>query len=249
MDVDGDGEAPAPPTGRHRRPTRMVYAVGGAVGLAVIGATASALITPERIDAFFGAFGSHAPPTETATSDAVAYKTVVSNDKAITVDIPAEWGANLSKWDWTMDPGSAVRTGVDTTGVIDFAQDTAYLGASAAAAEAEGAPAMTAAERRDWLRSYVELDWTIEGCVREPDPVWKRAGWTIEATRWKDCATYPGQRYFAFAATDEHGDVLVLAQMSLTDGTPDEIAVRYAESFVVDVDKLPAPSSGDFIVP
>jgi hypothetical protein len=37
--------------------------------------------------------------------------------------------------------------------------------------------------------------------------------------------------------------------MSLTDGTPDEIAVRYAESFVVDVDKLPAPSSGDFIVP
>jgi hypothetical protein len=249
MDEDVDGETPAPPTARHRRPTRALYAVGGAVGIALIGATASALITPERIDAFFGAFGDHSGPTPTASAATVEYKTVVSNDRSITVDIPTEWGANLARWDVSQYPGSALRTGIDTSDLVDFAEDGGYLAASAATAVAAGAPAMSSAERRDWLRSYVELDWTIEGCVRQPDPVWERSGWTIEATRWKDCAAYRGERYFEFAATDEDGDVLVIAQVSLSDGTPDAVAERYVESFVVDLDKLPAPSTDDYILP
>jgi hypothetical protein len=253
MTNESSGAGPPPatrPTGerlRQRRINRRWYAVGGAVGVAVLGATATAIITPERIDAIFG--GSTSVPSPTASPSPIPYDIVSTSSGAITVDVPDDWGARDSVWNVTEDRGDALRTGKQFESEIAFHVDGAYLGASKAARSLAGATDLDESGRRTLLRSFIEADWSVEGCSTRPDPVWEKPGWLVEATRWEDCASLEGARLFEFAALDRDAEVLVVSQMVLVAGTPDEVVERYVQSFAVDPSKLPGQSTGDLILP
>ncbi|MBM7503818.1 hypothetical protein ACFPER_10055 [Agromyces aurantiacus] len=232
-----------------RRRSRTWYAVGGAVGVAVLGATASAVITPERIDALFGRSDA-AGATPTSTVAPIEYQTVQHTSGAIALDVPEEWGARDARWDVDEHPGAAMRVGFQIESVTPFGVDGAYAGASVASARAVDATSMSEPERRDWLRGYIVRDWTVDGCVPRPDPGWEKAGWTLETTRWEDCASFEDSRLVEFAALHDDGEVVLVGQISLTAETPDAVAEHLIESIAVQAEKLPSgTTTGDLVIP
>ena len=208
------------------------YAIGAAALVAVVGATASAVITPERVDWFFGLFSGGQTATE--------FKTVSTRDGAITVDVPLNWLVAPGKWNQTAHPGTGIVAGTVIDGpVTGFVDDGAYLAASSEFAKPADLAGMSESETRDTLTEVLDLDWTIQNCVRDTDVERSKRGWIVESTKWKDCRENTGQRLYEFAAVDADGTVLVIGQVSLVPGTPDVVVDRFFESFIIDVDELP----------
>lgn len=208
------------------------YAIGAAVLVAVLGATASAVITPERVDWFFGLFSGGQTATE--------FKTVSTRDGAITVDIPQNWLVSQGGWNQTADLGTGIITGTDLEApVTGFVEDRGYLGASSAVGDSGELAGMSSAETRAALKEVLDLDWTIRNCVRDTDVERTKQGWMVESTKWKDCADNIGQRLYEFAAVDDDGTTLVIGQVSLMPGTPDAVIDRFFDSFIIDIDELP----------
>ena len=177
-----------------RRSSRRGWVIGAAttVGVALVGATASALITPERVDGFFGMFSDS--PTPSATPSVTAqFKTVTSLDKSITFEVPANWAARDGRYDVTTFAGSAVMTGTQVDRSIQFGEDGAYIGASGEFATLGQLTEASDEVIEGFLQSAVEeLDWTLEGCVPAAAAPLLKDDWFVDSRVWKDCASIAG---------------------------------------------------------
>ncbi|WP_169583656.1 MULTISPECIES: hypothetical protein [Microbacterium] len=241
-------EPPAPPTGRPSHRGRWT-AIIGAVAVAVLGATAAAVITPERVDAIFGMLNP-APTASPSATVALATHSVSSADGALTVDVPEDWSAQRSRWNVTEDPGTALLLGTALDRYVDFRNDGAWIGASRDIVVAADVAAMAPRDRAEWLDGFVDLDWSIDGCVPVNEQPRERSGWTVATRVWKECAATKGQRMLEFAAMPENAEVLVIAQVSAHGQTADEVFDVIFDSFVVEPEKVPTQAAvGDVVVP
>jgi hypothetical protein len=238
------GETPGGASGRgsgkQHRSSRRGWIIGAAstLAVAIVGATASAVITPERIDAIFGSFGGTPPPTPTPSI--VAYKSVTSLDKAITMEVPDDWAARDGAYDVTEFTGSALITGTQVETPVEFGEDGAYVGASAEFARTAQFDVATDDVIEDFLQMSVdELDWTLENCVASAEEPFAKTGWIVASKAWDDCTSVEGTRLWQVAMVPDDRSSLVSIQVLLRPGAPGEIAAAIVESIVVDSDRLP----------
>jgi hypothetical protein len=242
--------SPAPSTTRH--PKRF-YAIGAAVLVAIVGATASAIITPERLDGLFAIFGGSAgagvPPAST-TPPPLETKNVASDDKALSFAIPAEWGARNGNYNVSPDAGSAVITGTQVDSPVEFGEDGAYIAVSREFATRTGLPGLASDDLRARADDLVgEADWTIDGCTASDEPTREKDGWQLATRYWEDCAQIPGSKLWEMVAIDDDGSVVVTMQVLLSADASAEIMDTIVESFTVDPRKLVSGPGGDVVLP
>lgn len=232
------------PSPKRPQPGRRgwVIAAVSTVAVAVVGATASALITPERIDGLFRSFGG-APAVatpSTTTSAPLAYKSVTSLDKALALEVPTAWAARDGAYDVTNFSGTAIITGTQVDSPVEFGEDGAYVGASAEFATKGQLVEASDDAITGFLESVVEeLDWTLEGCVPAAASAFEKDGWFVDSRAWKDCASITGSRLWEIAMIPEDRSALVSIQVLLTPDAPAEIVDMVVSSLVVDARRLP----------
>jgi hypothetical protein len=153
---------------RDRRRRNILLTVGSAVAVAILGATASAVITTDRIDAVFGGGAVEKTPSPTPTP--ISYKTVTSLDKSLSFSVPSTWSARDGSYDVTDDQGVAVITGTQVEKSISFQHDNAYVAASVDATSIDGT-VRPSSGRSAFLDAILdEGDWTKEGCILGSEP-------------------------------------------------------------------------------
>ncbi len=239
------GEPPnRPPMRATRRSSRRrawIVGAGSTVTIAVVGALASALITPERIDAFFPqADPSPSVAVTVPATPALAFKSATSLDKAIAFDVPTNWAARDGTYNATNFAGTAVITGTQVSATIPFGEDGAYVGASAEFATLSQLDVATDAVIEEFLESAVkDIDWSLEGCVPHAADRLVKDGWFVGSRVWKDCASIPGSRLWEIAMIPEDRSSLVSIQIALTASAPDDITLRLIDSLVIIASKLP----------
>jgi hypothetical protein len=240
----------APSTTRH--PKRF-YAIGAAILVAIVGATASAIITPERLDGLFAIFGGSAgagvPPAST-TPPPLETKNVASDDKALSFAIPAEWGARNGNYNVSPDAGSAVITGTQVDSPVEFGEDGAYIAVSREFATRTGLTGLASDDLRARADDLVgEADWTIDGCTASDEPTREKDGWQLATRYWENCAQIPGSKLWEMVAIDDDGSVVVTMQVLLSPAASAEIMDTIVESFTVDPRKLVSGPGGDVVLP
>lgn len=235
---------------RRRRRRGVLYGVGGAVGVALVGATASALITPERLDALFGWSPATAGVTPTPVSDEM--KTITTGDNAVAVEVPDAWAARDSSYDTFPFAGSALLAGTQIDARITPTHDGLYLDASTTTPVEHGLADLTVEQRTAALKEYVAIaEWDKEGCVPGSEPARSRDGWLVVTRLWQDCVQTEGLRAWEIAALSDDAAVLVTMQITLRPQSGADIVDRIVASFAVDEAKLPSGTrlSGDAVTP
>lgn len=247
---DSSADRPASPPVPVRPSHRGRWtAIIGAVAVAVLGATAAAVITPERIDTLFGLWAPAASPSATPLDSTAPTQSVATQAGSLTLEIPEDWSSRESRWNVSEDAGAGLLVGTQVKSVIDFRNDGAWIGVSSEITRSSDVAAMSPAARSDWLDSFVDVDWSREGCIPVRSEVPARAGWQLATRSWKECNSTQGQRMLEFAALSDELDLLVMGQISLTDETGDDVFELIVQSFVVSPDKLPTTTTGSSVVP
>ncbi|WP_382306635.1 hypothetical protein [Herbiconiux sp. UC225_62] len=247
--------APASPaTPAAARHPKRFYAIGGAVLVAVVGATASAVITPERLDGLFAMFGggagAGAATSASSTPPALETKNVSSGDKALSFAVPAEWGARTGNYNVSPDAGTAVITGTQVDSPVEFGEDGAYIAVSEDFATRTGLTGLAADDLRARADDLVgEADWTIDGCVASDEPSREKDGWQLATRYWTDCAQIPDSKLWEMVAIDDEGTMVVTLQVLLSPDASPEIMDAIVGSFTVDPRKLPSGVGGDVVIP
>jgi hypothetical protein len=191
------------------------------VAVAILGATASAVITTDRIDAVFGGGAVEKTPSPTPTP--ISYKTVTSLDKSLSFSVPSTWSARDGSYDVTDDQGVAVITGTQVEKSISFQHDNAYVAASVDATSIDGT-VRPSSGRSAFLDAILdEGDWTKEGCILGSEPARTKSGWLIESRYWIDCAAVRGQRVWEIAGFAEDGTAFLMMQVGLNPTSPASI--------------------------
>jgi len=231
-------------------PSRRTTAIGGVVIVAIVGAIATAIITPGRLDQLIGMFVSPAAPT--SIDAPLRYKTITSPDGAIALEVPATWVMSGASWnspiDGVLDTGTAVFSGPEITSRITHGKDAVYIGASASAANRLQFESASGAELSSWLRAQAdEPDWSLDNCVLSSDAVPPIRDWIVEARVWKGCGSLDGVRLWEAYAVDPSGRFVAVIQIELAPGTSDDVARHIVGSLVVVEKKLPrdAPVHAD----
>lgn len=245
-----NASAPPPPAGEKPSHRGRWTAIVGAIGVAVVGATAAAVITPDRIDAIFGAFNPAPTATASPSPTALQMQSVSSADGGLTLEIPESWSYRPSRWNVNEDAGTGLLVGTQLFGSMDFRNDGGWVGASTEILRTAQVADMTVSEREQWIDAFIDVDWTIEGCIPVNDQPVERTGWMIASRTWKECGSTNGQRMVEFAALSDDLKVLVIGQISLTEDVTDEVFPAIVSAFVVIPDKLPVTAvSGDLVTP
>lgn len=238
-----DAPVSSPASGPSRRGRRWAVAIASAVALAVLGATASALITPERLNNLFGLFGS-----------GVSYKTVATSDGALTLDVPDTWAARDASYNVTPTAGSAILSGTQVRNPLQVLDEGAYAGASADATgqmSMAGFPADPADPDFEQVAQAFgqaivdEADWTQVGCTATKEPTRRVDGWVVASQAWKDCADTEGTRVWDIALVKGDGSVFAFLQVFLPSGRPASIVDTTLNSLLIDPRKLPTGVVGE----
>lgn len=237
----GGAPAPAPKTSGGRK---FFYAIAGTAAAAILGATASALITPERFDAIFGTSGKSETAVSTSSPSPTPFhvqtKTISTQDGALSVKVPAAWPARDARFSDSTVVGTAVFSGTDVTTGITFTDDGVWIGASFDLADRELLSSLDREAREAVANRYAnEFDWASEGCIVSHEPARTKDGWLIVTKHWVDCAATEGFKLWEIAALNDAGTIMVRSQIALTPGAPVEIVDYVVSSFAVDESRLP----------
>lgn len=241
----------SPPTNQTaaERPVarRLLIAAGGVIGTAVVAALAAAIITPERLDAFF------APASSPSGAPEVVYKRVVSSDGVFTFDIPDTWLSGESDYNVTYggvaDQGSAMTAGEDPTDGRQPTEDGIYLGVSIQAAERLGLASAGRDEMQEWLDdTAADADWSRDDCVRGPSDLSGPDGWVTGIVAWDDCYGTKGLRLWEIYAVPPGGDFVLCVQPQLSARTDEAVIAHIIASLVIDDSPL-HPIGGESVLP
>ncbi|SDZ16261.1 hypothetical protein SAMN05216554_2713 [Herbiconiux ginsengi] len=243
--------AATPVAARH---PKRVYAIGGAILVAVVGATASAVITPERLDGLFAMFGGGAgagvAASASSTPPGLETKNVSSGDKALSFAIPAEWGARTGNYNVSPDAGTAVVTGTQVDSPVEFGEDGAYVAVSKDFATRTGLAGLESTDLRARADDLVgKADWTIDGCIASDEPSREKDGWQLATRYWTDCAQIPDSKLWEMVAIDDEGTMVVTLQVLLSPDASPEVMDTIVGSFTVDPRKVASGLGGDVVLP
>lgn len=249
-----DSTDPAPTPNRRRR--RVGQAALGVVGVAVAGALATAIITPERLDWALGLFSPTAPSASPSieTVESVEFKRVTTGDSALAFDVPGDWLVINASWNYevegVLDEGSAGLAGDSPRDSNDWGEDGVWVGASVDAATRIGLPGAEPETLSAWAREQVRLNdyWIEQGCVLSSMSPDLPAGVVGEVAVWENCADTAGIRMWELYSVLDSGEAVVLAQLVMTADTTDEMAARIISSIVVVPNRVasaPASSGGE----
>ncbi|WP_344738111.1 hypothetical protein [Microbacterium awajiense] len=240
----GHSAEPGPTANRRRR--RVGQAALGVIGVAVAGALATAIITPERLDWALGLLAtpdpSASPVQETAQS--VQFKRVTTSDSALAFDVPEDWLVVAARWnyeiDGVLDEGSAGIAGHSPADWVDWGEDGVWLGASVDAATRLGLPGAGHETSAAWVREQVRLNdyWLDQGCVLSSMHPAPPDGVVGEVVVWENCAGTAGVRLWELWSVLDAGEAIVLAQLTMTSETSDEAAARIISSIVIAPDRI-----------
>ena len=230
-----------------KRRKTVLTAVATTVGVAVVGATASALITPEL-------FSGWLHPTPTPTPAALEFKTVSTSNDAVTVTVVDEWMVLDGTYDVVLggdtDLGSALNAGTRIDSGTSWNDDWLYVAASSDASLRLGLADQSDAELADWVLEEARApDWTRENCVLTEGPELEKSDWVIGHADWKNCGTVEGSRFWEIVAVSPDRSVVVVIQSALAPGTPDAAMLAILEGLAVNPAKLPHATSGDQVLP
>lgn len=230
------------------RPRRRaaVIAVGSVLGTAIAGASAAALITPERVDQFFGMFGG-AP-------DPVDYKTVTDADRSVSLEVPSDWIVVDAPYDvdagGVREPGAALLAGDGVGDGTDWGESAVYIGASTVTASRYALPELTPAERMAILGTLAdEADWSIDDCLHANDALTLPTGFTGVSTSWDDCAQTDGMRLWEIYASSDDGAVLLFLQIYLPPGVDASLARHMVETLTVTRSEIPSADGAGSVSP
>ncbi|MEQ1737363.1 MAG: hypothetical protein ABL886_13285 [Rhodoglobus sp.] len=237
-EVDSSPSSEANVSTMRPRRRRLLIAAGGVVATAIVAALASAVITPERIDALFGHTSEPSSPAE------VVFKRVVSSDGVFTLDLPESWlssGAVYNvAYDGTTDAGTAMTAGDDPLDGRQPTEDGIYLGVSVDAAQRFHLGSTDAAELQDWVdAAALRSDWSIDGCVRGASQLSGPDGWVNGVVAWDDCYSTKGIRIWEIYAVPPGGAFVLYLQPQLSAKTDEAVLAHIIASLVVDSSKIP----------
>ena len=244
-------EPPSPEPTRARALTSKGTVIGTTVLTAVVGALATAIISPERIDRLFGAGDAERdrPPP-------ISYKRVAERTGAVSVRVPDSWAVTTSRYEGvdgvTDGSGRALRTGPDPTSTVPSTQEVAWVGASRTAPEELGLLDLTDDAARTLLQDQIDgLDYRDMGCTRTDDHLLDLAAtWVTAVAVWEGCGAVEDWRVWEVAMLAKDRRSLVTVQIGLSPSTPDEVAEQLVESVTVVPSQLPGrPGTGDSETP
>lgn len=215
--------------------------------MAVVGAIAAAVITPDRLASLFP---DRTTASSAATVEPVSYKSAVSPDGAVTLDIPKSWGTLRGRYNITYDGhsdvGSAFNVGTNPQGGTDYGKDGAYVGVSREAADRANFSSMSGQEKRTWIeRQMAADDWTIDGCVLTARTLPGKAGWYLVSAYWKDCLGVPGNDQWNVIGISNDNTTVVDMELDKSPAVSDATLRHIVATFAIQPSKIPSPPSSD----
>ena len=243
-------EKAAPPRGRRT----AAIAVASVIGTAIAGAAATALITSERVDQFFGVLGGAAAGQVASETKPLEYKTVTDDDRAVLLEIPADWVVVHTSYDAAFggvrEPGASLLAGDGVGDGSDWGESAVYVGASTATASRYELPESTPAERTAVLSALAEeYDWSIDQCLHATDELALPTGFAGVSTSWDDCAQTDGMRVWEIYASSDDGAVFLFMQVFLPPEADASIARHLVETLTVTRSEIPGATGGASVRP
>lgn len=229
---------------------KTLTVVGTTVLTAVVGALATALISPERVDRVLG---TSAPSTTAPDPEGITYKPATSPDGALSVRVPQEWPAAPATFNDQWSGEGLVGVGVRAGDLSPDMYDTDYIYASAASASSNGLDltALSDAQLRAQLEKEAYQDWTRDGCRPATTQVEVPAAWVAAVQAWDGCAGVDGMRVWDARLVSSNRQVISSLQVLLLANTPIEVVEEAFDSLAVQEARLPRSGerSGDLTLP
>ena len=213
--------------------------VASVLGTAIVSAIAAAIITPNTLQAFLP--GDRGAPEARPSPTPVTYKRVSNRTGALTIEVPADWGAGDSSYrdlkGRLLGPG--ITAAVDPAlPANSYTNPRAFLGASTVQARELTSAAGASGLQAELTRLVRSLDWTLDGCVFEREATLRRADGLVGPYRvWHDCAHTKGIFYDGYAAAPD-GSYLVAFQIQFPDKGSGKVAEHILTSFRVQPERL-----------
>jgi hypothetical protein len=202
-----------------------VWSVIGVVATAVVGALATAIITPESLRSWF-----------TGDEQSVEYHRVDTLDGTLAFEVPAAWAANDSdfdEFDGTVGPG--LTAGIDPSLPENSVQSKAFLGASRVRTGDLGTGAELSAALTERLHAD---DWTLDGCTFDGESSLETEDGLRGPYRiWRGCSSTDLSLYEAWLAPAD-GSYVAVVQVQVTGDGADEIAEHVLATVQVRPERL-----------
>lgn len=242
-------EQAAPPRGRRT----AAIAVASVIGTAIAGAAATALITSERVDQFFGILGGAAAGQVASETKPLEYKTVTDGDRALS-----------SRY---LRTGSSSTPATTLCSAASASRALRCWPATASATAATGASPRSTSERpprrprgtscRSRPRRSgpvlsalaAEYDWSIDQCLHSTDELAPPTGFVGVSTSWDDWAQTDGMRVWEIYASSDDGAVFLFVQVFLPPGADASVAHHLAETLTVTKSEVPGSTGGASVGP
>ena len=231
-------------------------AAAGVMAAAFVGAVATAIITPDRINHLFR-LPANASVTETTHSD-VRYRTVTDRHGAISMSVPASWATLQGRFDVSFDgvqdKGVALNAGTDPQQGSLYGVDGVYVGASSATSTRLRMNDWSKSEVLAWATEQNEVsDFTLDSCVLTPRRVASPPGWITASRVWDNCLGKEGWSVFDIVGVSPDRRVVVVVDLRKSQAMPDAVLIKVAKSVAVQVEHLPddaiAKLPGDHVLP
>ncbi len=241
------------PAERRRKNTRRIAVIAGTAALTTaVSGIVGGIISPDRVQSVVGLSDDPSDDpsvleTETpGVDEAPTFKRVSDGSGAISVDVPATWAVlddGFVGIPGVTGPGVALRAGPDPADFRIQSDETAYVGASAAALGDLGLVGLDDAavtqvlKRRREQAAYL----TEAGCIptneHAPD---LGTAWVGAAQAWEDCFDVKGWRAVEVEMVSVDRATYVFVQIGLPSSTSDRVGQQIVDSLTVLASALPA---------
>lgn len=220
---------PDPRRGRSGTLKNAGIALGSIVLASVLGAVATALITPET----FRGFGA-GPARETATpipADPVFLVPKHHPDGGLSVDVPEDWPVARAEYNPLLKPQAGQGTS------MSLGPDSGHLRAGgtrmavAAGRDLVTELGVTPANKQQVMRDTVaHLDWTVDGCVLREDEEFRSVQMEGQLRHWTGCDGLSKSHLWEVIALTNDGAAVAVVQLQHMDDVSEDQATRILDS-------------------
>lgn len=216
----------APGSGQAVR--NAAIAIGSIVLASVLGAIATALITPETFR------GGSSNSAQVATSPEPTPPGLITKrhpDGGLTVDVPQDWPVGRARYNPLLKPGTERGTSMDLGPGMGQAVPGVTRITVAAGRGLVAEVGVTTENRQEVLRdTLASWDWTIDGCVLRQDEVFRNVQMEGQLRHWTGCHGLAESHLWEVMALTNDGHAVMVAQMQHRDDLTPELAARILDS-------------------
>jgi hypothetical protein len=233
--------------GRSRLRRGILTASASIIAAAVVTAIATAIITPERVDALFRFGSSPSPATVPPTIRPIGFKEITNITGAISMSVPSIWahieGTYDVTYDGVSDKGAALVAGTNPQNGTAYGVDGVYLGDSSDTSKRLAISDWSASQPLSWETQQDDVpNYGGDGCILTARQLPAPKGWVIASRIWEDCEGKSGFSAYEMFGTPPDRSFVVALDMRSDTRTESSVFEHVARSIAVQPNLVPHAS-------